>query len=131
MRDRSALILDPRLRGDDEKKQVGIWVCALARALQYLTNRSDWLVRMQFRALETVRVKPPLHANGAQLTPAVRERWRIHALVVYCHPVETSFHAALHTRQPFLPQQHRIEAFCEPRLKRFLGRVGQAMARLA
>ena len=74
VRDRSALILTPHLRGDDENKQVGIRVCALARALRYLTNRSDWLVRMQSRALETFHVKPPSHANGAQLTPAVRER---------------------------------------------------------
>ena len=55
----------------------------------------------------------------------------MHVLVVYCHPVETSFHKALHTGQPFLPQLHRIEAFGEPLLKRLLSRVSQAMARLA
>ena len=55
----------------------------------------------------------------------------MHVLVVYCHPVETSFHKALHTGQPFLPQLHRSEAFGEPRLQRFPSRAGQAMARLA
>lgn len=39
----------------------------------------------------------------------------MHVLVLYCHPVETSFHASLHAEV----------------LKRFLGRVGQAMARFA
>ena len=61
-------------------------------------------------------------------------------LVVYCHPVETSFHSALH--QEVLRQtgkQARVDYHAHyhmnvatpSQLTRFKDRVGQAMARFA
>ena len=64
-------------------------------------------------------VVPFPHGAGGRLSSVVYDQ------------VGTSFRAALHAGQPFLPRQHWIETFGEPRLKRFCGRVGQPMARLA
>ena len=53
-------------------------------------------------------------------------------LVTYCHPVETSYNAALHTQVVTSLRAHdHMNVATPPKLERFKQRVGQAMTRLA